>query len=292
MVAGTDYYNAFIAGAINLFCPIFSSSAFYLYLVLILLGGRMKRWLVLFIAIVSSLVFIAYNNSNIKNIISGLAKKGDIQSGELRYRIYLLGIFPVCEATFGVEKTEEYQGQRIYHLNATAQSLKIFSKFFSGYAILDSYVDIKQLIPMVFKQKIVISGKQSIDREVSYDQKNGIMSIAGVKRQIFPNTHDLLSAIFNIRHLDFDKVKEIKMNINTNQKNYTLKGTAQQKDISIDKKIYKIIVAKARIKRTDKNPYHKSSITMVLLKEKENIPILIKVFASGVLISARLLEIE
>lgn len=252
----------------------------------------MRKLLFPFIVIILVLVFVAYNNSNPKSIISGLAKKGDIQSGELRYRIYLLGIFPVGEAIFGIEKIEEYQGQRVYHLNATAQSLKIFSKFFSGYAILDSYVDIKQLIPMIFRQKIVISGKQSIDREVIYDQKNGIMSIAGVKRQILPNTQDPLSAIFNIGHLDFGKVKEIEMNINTNQKNYVLKGTTEQKDISVHKKTYKIILAKAEIKRRDKNPYHKSSITMVLLKEKGNIPILIKVFASGVLINARLIDIK
>jgi hypothetical protein len=252
----------------------------------------MKKWLVLFIIIILSLWFIVYNNSNTKNIISGLTKKGDIGRGELRYRIYLLGILPVGEGVFAVEKIEQYQGQPVYHLSATAQSLNVFSKFFSGTATLDSYIDIKQLTPVVFKQKIAISGKQSVDREVTYDQKNGTMSKAGVKRQILSNTQDPLSAIFNIRHLDFDKVKEIEMHINTNQKNYILKGTADQKDISVHKKIYRVVLAKVEIRRYDKNPYHKSSITMVLLKEKENIPILIKVFASGVLIDARLIDIR
>lgn len=252
----------------------------------------MKKWLLLFIVIISTFAFVIYSNSNIKNIISGLSKKGDIRPGELRYRIYLFGVLPVGEAIFGVQKLEQYQGQNVYHLSATAQSLNILSKFFNGTAALDSYVDIKQLTPLVFKEKIAISGKQGIDREITYDQKNGTMSIAGVKRQILPNTHDPLSAIFNIRHLDLDKVKEIEMNINTNQKNYILKGTAEQKDILIHKQAYRVILAKAEIARRDKNPYHKSSISMVLLKEKENIPILIKVFASGVLINARLIDIR
>lgn len=252
----------------------------------------MKKWLVLFIVIVLCFAFVFYHNNNIKNIISGLSKKGDIEPGELRYRIYLLGIIPIGEAVFGVEKSEQYQGEAVYHLSATAQSLNVFSKFFKGRAVLDSYIDIKQLTPLVFKEKIAISGKQDIDREITYDQKNGIMSIAGVKRQILPNTHDPLSATFNIRHLDLDKVKEIEMNINTNQKNYILKGTAEQKNILIHKQAYRIILAKAEIARRDKNPYHKSSISMVLLKEKQNLPILIKVFASGVLINARLIEIR
>ncbi len=252
----------------------------------------MKKCIILFMVIIASLSFVVYNNSNIKNIISGLAKKGDIKPGELRYRIYLFGILPVGEAVFGVEKTEQYQGQKVYHLSAAAQSLNVFSKFFNGSAALDSYVDIKGLAPIVFKQKIAISGRQGIDREVTYDQKNGIMSIAGVKRQILPDTQDSLSAIFNLRRLNFDKIKDIEMNINTNHKNYILKGTAVQREISINKKIYKIVSAKAEIRRRDKNPYHKSSITIVLLREKENIPILIKVFASGVLINVRLIEIR
>jgi len=252
----------------------------------------MKKWLVLFIVIVLCFAFVFYNNSNIKNIISGLAKKGDIESGELRYRIYLLGIIPIGEAVFGVQKSEQYQGKAVYHLSATAQSLNVFSKFFNATAALDSYIDTKQLTPIVFKQRIAISGKQSIVREVTYDQKSGTMSIAGVKRQILANTQDPLSAIFNLRRLNFDKIKDIEMNINTNQKNYILKGTGIQQEILINKRIYKIVSAKAEIRRRDKNPYHKSSITMVLLKEKQNLPILIKVFASGVLINARLIDIR
>ena len=252
----------------------------------------MKKWLLLFIVIILGLAFVVYNNSNIKSIISGLDKEGDIKSGELRYRIYLFGILPVGEAVFGVEKIEQYQGQKVYHLSATAQSLNVFSKFFNGTVALDSYIDIKQLTSLVFKEKIAISGKQGIDREITYDQKNGIMSIAGVKRQILPDTQDPLSAIFNLKRFNFDKIKDIEMNINTNHKNYILKGTTIQQEILINKKIYKIVSTQAEIRRRDKNPYHKSSITIVLLKEKENIPILIKVFASGVLINAHLIEIR
>lgn len=252
----------------------------------------MKKILLIFLIIILFLVFIAWKNSNPENIISELLKKGDIKSGELRYKIYLLGVLPIGDAFLGDEKIEEYKGQKVYHLSATAQSLKIFSKFFSGSAILDSYVDMQQFNPMSFRQRLQVSGKKDIDREIIYDQKLGIMSISEVKRQIFPNTQDPLSAAFNIRRMDFDKIKEFEMNINTNQKNYILKGTTTQQDISINKKIYKIVLAKAEIKRRDKNPYHQSTITMVLLKEKGNIPILIKVFAGGVLINAKLVDIK
>jgi len=81
------------------------------------------------------------------------------------------------------------------------------------------------------------------------------------------------------------------MNINTNQKNYILKGRATPKEMLIKGKAYKTVILEASISRRDKNPYHKSSIKMVLLRGKENTPILIKVFASGVFLSAGLTEV-
>lgn len=250
-----------------------------------------KVLLVIFILILLS-IFIVRRSNDPKIIISRLSDKSGILSGELRYRIYLLGILPVGEAILKPAKIEDYKGQQVYHLTAVAESLRLFSRFFSGYAILDSYIDKQQLNPILFRQKLTVSGKKDIEKEVFYDQKNGVMSIAGVRRQILPNTQDPLSLILNIKRMDFDKARDFEMNINTNQKNYILEAKTEQRDLSINKKIYKIVLAGAEIRRRDKNPYHKSSIAMVLLRGKENIPVLIKVFASGVLINARLIEIR
>lgn len=253
----------------------------------------MRRMLTIFFVIILFFVFIVHKNSNPKVIISRLLKKSDIESGELRYRIYLFGIFPVGEAVFTEEKIEEFAGQKVYHLNATAQSLKVLASLFSGYAVIDSYIDTHQLNPMLFKQRLVVTGKQDMNKEVFYNQKDGVMSIAGVRRQILPNTQDPLSGIFNVRRIDFDKTKEFEMNINTNQKNYILKGTADTKNISLNKKIYKTAFLEAEISRRDKNPYHKSRIAMVLLiRGKDTIPILIKAFTSGILINAKLIDIK
>jgi len=252
----------------------------------------MRKWPILFIIIVLLLVFAAYNNSNPKAINSRLARKGDIRSGELTYRVYLLGIVPVGEATLYAPKREEYKGQKVFHLSAYARSLKLFLKFFSGEANLDSYIDTQEFNPILFKQRIIVSGKPDINKEIVYDQKNGIMSIGDIRRQILPNTNDPLSVVFKLRGIDFDKVKELELNLNTNQKNYIMKGTATQQDILINNRPLKITVLKADISRRDKNPYHKSNITMILLKEEENIPVLIKVFASGMFINAKLVDIK
>lgn len=251
-----------------------------------------KLFLSASIFLILFLAAVIHRNNNLRIIIYNLTDKGGSGINELKYKIYLLGILPVGEAVFKVEGIEEYQGQKAYHLSASAFPLKLYSKFYNGYADFDSYVDTKTRNPLVFKQKISVPNKPDINREVFYDQANGIMALNGVRRQILPDTQDPLSLALNISRMDFDKIKEFEMNINTNQKNYLLKGVAQTKDLVIGDKVYKTVSLQAHIGRRDKNPYHQSSISMVLVKKKQNIPVFIKVFASGFLVTAKLIEIE
>ena len=250
-----------------------------------------KILLVLFI-ILLILVSLSWYRNNPEVILKGLLQGGRIHPGQLHYRVSFFGILPVGEGVFYPEKIEKIKGEELYHLQAKAETLKIFSAFLKAEAYLDSYVDIKDLTPVSFRQQLFMTGKPDINKEVFYNQREGFMSIAGVRRQIFPPTHEPLSLMLNIRRMDFDKTKEFQMNINTNQKNYILTARAEPKDLRVGNKTYRAVIVKAQIRRRDKNPYHKTEITVVLLRDKENIPILVKVFASGALINARLLDIR
>lgn len=250
----------------------------------------MKRITFTIFSLILFLILLAGYNSNPKVIISRLIKNDGVQVGALKYRIYFFGIIPVGEAIFNAGRLEEFEGQKVYHLNATARTLKYFSKFFNGEVALDSYVDIQEFNPMLFKQRLMIAGKDDINKEIIYNQKEGFMSTAGIKRKIFPNTQDPLSVMFNLRHLDLTEAGEIEININAYKKNYTLKGITKPNDVVINSKTYKIFALKGWISRQDKNLYHQSSVNAVLLNQKENIPLLIKVFTGGVLIQARLVD--
>ncbi len=250
----------------------------------------MKKIIIPLIVLAVFLIFRVQYNNDPKNIISALNSQGGFRQGELVYRINLFGFIPVGDAVFQAPKDEEHNGRKVYHLVASAKSLKIVSPFLVGSADLDSYIDRESLNPLLFKEKISIKGKNDIVKEASYDQKQSVMTLAGVRRQVLPNTQDHLSAIFNLRRTDFDKIKDYDININTNQKNYSLKGNAQNGQITLKGKVYKTVLLKASIARRDKNPYHKSTISMLLLKDEGNLPIMIKVFASGAVINVRLIE--
>lgn len=251
----------------------------------------MKKIIIISIfVLVAFLVLWGWYNNDPKNILSDLLKHGGLRQGELVYRISLFGFIPVGEAVFKEAKEEKLDGRRVYHLSASAKSLKIVSPFLSGTVNLDSYIDRESLNPLVFKQEIFVKGKNDLVREASYDQAQGIMTLSGIRRQILPNTQDHLSAIFNLRRSDFDKINNYDISINTNQKNYSLKGKAQGGQIVLKGKTYKTVLLEASISRRDKNPYHKSTMSMLLLKDEGNLPIMIKVFASGAVINVKLIE--
>lgn len=291
MVAGSYNYNSFAFGGVDIFYARIRRRAVYIHA--ILTGVRVRRAIIIFLVfIVICSLFAIRNNNNPGIIISQLLKKGDIKPGELIYAINLLSLLPVGEAVFLPQKEDEYQGQKAFHLSAKAKSLSIYSKFLAAQANVDSYLDKDSLNPVVFRQRLSMQGKKDIVKDIFYDQQKHIMSIDGIRRQILPDTQDPLSAIYHIRNMDFAQNKEFSLSINTNQKNYVLSGTSELKTVSINKKTYKLVLIKASIARRDKNPYHKSQISMILLQEKENIPIVMRVFASGILINIRLTEIK
>lgn len=252
-----------------------------------------KFFLIVLIAVFLLSVGSYYINNNLALIVESLSKDYGIKRGDLVYQVNIFGFLPAAEAVLSLEDIQQYQGQDVYHLNVAASSYKFYSGLFKGSAILDSFVDKNTLNPVLFRQKVISSGSEPPNKEVFYDQKNMIMTIGGVQRQILPNTHDPLSAIFNIRKMNLDNIQELEMNINTNQKNYILKANLVNKDMQLGRKQYRIILVQSTIRRRDKNPYHQSKLDMVLLQSgQENIPVLIKVFASGFLITAKLSQIR
>lgn len=252
----------------------------------------MRRFLVISSVVVVLVIFATWNSSKPANIICRVVERIGASQGELKFGIDLFGVFPVGEAVIMPQGKELYQAKEAYHLSAFAKSTDWLSPFFSGRAAVDSYLDVRSLEPLMFREKVIIKNKPDKVKEVIYDQRNQVMTIEGQRRHILAGTHDPLSAIAYIRRMDFDRVKDFQVNINTNQKNYILKGTAESYILRVSGKNYPIAVLKADISRNKNNPYHKSKVTMVVLKDRENLPLIIKVFAGGVFISAKLTGME
>jgi len=252
----------------------------------------MKKIAIMVAAIAILLVSIYKYNSSPSLAISRLKGKAEAEPAKLIYRLYFLGVLPIGDAVFNKAQEETLGKARVYHLNASASTLKAYAKLGSASAVLDSYVDINTGNPLLFKQKVVSPGKEKSNKEVIYDQKNNVMTMGQKKRTILPNTQDPLSLIFNIRRLNLAQAKKAEYAMNANQRNYVFSASFREKDISYGGRGYKLAIMYSTIRRRDKNPYHQTSISVVFLQDKYNIPLTIKVFASGFLMNAKLVGAE
>jgi len=253
----------------------------------------MKKAAIFLLALIFFLVLWVRFNTDPRGITAKLINSCGLKDGILVYRVELFGFIPVGEAYFSQPKEEELNGSKVYHLSVSAKSPKIISPFLSGSAEFDSYLDKVSGNPLLFRQRISLRGKPDLVREASYNQQKRVMTLAGVRREVLPDTQDHLSVIYKVRRSAPEKLKDFDFNINTNQKNYMLKGSSSEGAFSIKGKSYNTLLVKGDIRRRDKNnPYHRSSISMLLLKDTDNIPVLIRIFSNGAVIYARLVDIR
>ncbi|MFA4889281.1 MAG: DUF3108 domain-containing protein [Candidatus Omnitrophota bacterium] len=225
-------------------------------------------------------------------IISRILKYQGAESGKLSYKIKLFGFLPAGDAIFNPAVEVNLQGKSVYQISASARTAKWLAFAFSGSAQVESFINKESLNPILFRQKLLLKDKPEVDKEISYNQEQGSMTIAGESRVILPDTQDPLSLMFRLKSIDFDELNNFTFNINTNKKNYAFRGIVQRQNIALEGKAYKIFLVNATVSRIDKNPYHKTSINMVFLRHNgENIPILIKVFSSGAYITIQLTKL-
>lgn len=253
-----------------------------------------KKILCLLVLLIIATCVITYQvNTNIRRAIMAAEKCVNTSPSTLTYRVYIFGMIPAGTAT--IRETEEtFMGEPSYHVAAEFASADYLKAIFTAKAQLDSYLDKKTANPVIFRQKTSLKGKPDMHKEVVYDQDKLVMTIGKESRTILPNTQDPLSAVFNIRRMDFDAVREYDLNLNTNQKNYMIKGTALKNTFNIGRQAKAVEILSAEIKRRDKNnPYHKSRLTMYLYKQGDTYsPVLIKILASGFPITVRLINAQ
>ena len=245
-----------------------------------------------FIAVIVFLVLAVCLSTYQNNPQTILANIGTVrlesQTKQLVYEVYFLGVFPVGRAVLRDEGLTKLEGSNFYHLSAQAGVESLILKIYPFSANIDSYLNPETFLPIVFRQNIQTKDKE-LKKEVRYNQINNVMEIGGEKRTIFPETYEPLSALRKLRRMDLDKTSNFDLNINTNQKNYAFTGDITKENIQTKSGSAGIYRLKGKIFRRDKNPYHQSRIEIVLLDDVVKTPIFIKVFASGVLITVRLI---
>lgn len=244
-------------------------------------------------AVIAILLTVFSSHQNSSTAILAKLKTYDpkARNTQFCYRICLFGIFPVGKATLSDKGIVIFRDIFYYHLNAKAESEGVFFRIYPFSVNIDSYLAPKGLLPSIFLQDIKAKDKEIV-KEVHYNQVNHIMQIKEERRSILPETYEPLSALLRLRGMDLEKTTAFDLNINTNQKNYAFSGMVKKGMAKLGEKNVKLYKLNAKIFRRDKNPYHQSRVDFIFLNDAQKTPIFIKVFASGGLITARLIEVK
>ena len=250
----------------------------------------MKKVLIVIAAFLALALSVSAYQNNPRTILARLdTTKLENQAKQLVCRVYFLGLFPVGRAVLRDEGLIKFEGKDFYHLSAQAGPEDLINKIYPFAAGIDSYLDLKALVPVFFRQDIRTKDKE-LKKEVRYDQVNNVMEINGEKRTILPETYEPLSLLHKLRRMDLASISSFDLNINTNQKNYAFTGEITKENIQVKGGPVDIYRIKGRVFRRDKNPYHQSRIEIVLLNNSPKTPVFIRVFASGALITVRLIH--
>jgi hypothetical protein len=256
----------------------------------------MKRIAFIAAAVCVIVVFVFTRNTSVGHTLAGLP--GGPTGGpapdftRLTYRMYLFGLIPVGEARFVNNGRSVLAGGEVISLSGAGETAPYLSPLVKGEVSVTSSIDSATLSPLAFTQTLKVSGREDSVRRITYDQQAGIMTLGDVQREVPAGVQDPLSALYKLMRTDFDRTTTIGMDVNSNQKTYLLQGTVSQKDITVRNASYTLVTVAASAGRKDKNVYHRSRMNFVLSKQHANAPILIKVFAGGILVTAQLIDFQ
>lgn len=108
------------------------------------------------------------------------------------------------EAVFSIPGMENFHGKECYQVLFTVESTPTFSFFYTVEDRYETLLDKKGIFPWRFTQH-VREGKYKYDFAAEFDQLNNVAITKDGRYPIPPYVHDVVSAMFYVRTLDFSK---------------------------------------------------------------------------------------
>jgi hypothetical protein len=134
-----------------------------------------------------------------------------IRGEKLKFRAYydsfVTGKVTAGYATLEVKfEDKKIDGRSTYHIIADGKSKGAFNFFFKVNDRFESYMDEEYLVPWTFLRN-THEGGYTVDDEVRFNQYSGNFSSKKANKNMKSGTHDVLSAFYYCRTLDFSNLK-------------------------------------------------------------------------------------
>jgi hypothetical protein len=123
------------------------------------------------------------------------------------YDSYITGKVTAGVATLEVKfENKKVNDRNTYHIIGEGKSKGAFNLFFKVNDRFETYMDEEYLVPWTFLRQ-TREGDYKKDDDVKFNQYSGSYSSRTANKKMKPGTHDILSAFFYCRTLDFSNLK-------------------------------------------------------------------------------------
>ena len=165
----------------------------------------MRRYL---LALALSVVIVCQLPAQSETKICGVANNSFVPGESITYNIFysVIGLY-VNAGTANFKTTEEtLNAKPVYHTVGTGWTNSRYDWIFKVRDRYESYYDKQTMMPVKFVRN-VNEGKYKKSQTAVFDHSNGTVSTEENKQvPISRCTFDIISALFNVRSLDFDKM--------------------------------------------------------------------------------------
>lgn len=185
-------------------------------------------------------LFAFIQSSEFRKIDNKAFGLGEKLTFDVNYGFVTAGI-----ATFSIPEIKTMAGRKVYRIKFEVNTVPAFDPFFKVRDRYETYLDIDGIFPWRFEQHIR-EGKFSRDFSAFFDQRRNLAKTTEGVFKIPPYVHDIVSAFFYVRTLDFSSMKKgdkLKMQNFYKDKTYDLEVLYHGKEtISVKAGKFKCIV--------------------------------------------------
>lgn len=131
-----------------------------------------------------------------------------VMGEELQFRAYYhawIGNLTAGYATFKVnESMVNVDGNKTYHIRSEGKTRRAFNWFFKVSERFETWMHPEELVPLKSLRR-TREGDFEKDEDYVFDHKNNIVTSTRAVTEVPPNTHDVISALYYARFLDFSQ---------------------------------------------------------------------------------------
>ncbi|BDQ04102.1 DUF3108 domain-containing protein [Ignavibacterium sp.] len=163
----------------------------------------MKSKLSLIIIVVFQISLLAsLSGDDFRKLPNKAFKEGEKLTFDVKYGFVTAGI-----ATMQIPKIKRISGRDAYHVTFEVNSVPSFDLFYKVRDRYETYIDVEGLFPWRFEQHIR-EGKYSRDFSAFFDQRKGKAKTTEGEYDIPKYVHDIVSAFYFARTLDYSGMKK------------------------------------------------------------------------------------